>query len=136
MVCLAPRGSAVPAGTRVPLGSVAGQDLFPPVQSGIFSWLPLPRTWVWGWVVISRLQLRLPCCGLASLLERACGSPSSALQTGVLVWVGVSLWKTLWGEILWKQNQVNLPVCSVGASGATLGTVRFVAVFSISEIRR
>lgn len=35
-----------------------------------------------------------------------------------------------------EQNQVNFPVCSVGAFGATLGTVRFVAVFSISEICR
>lgn len=47
-----------------------------PVQGGILSWLPLPRSWIWGWSVISRLKLRLPCCVLAFLLERSRGSPS------------------------------------------------------------
>lgn len=72
--------------------------------------------------------------------------PAVALQTGMLVWVdalnsrccmgGCLTVESLWEEVLWKQDQVNFCVYSVGASVATLGTVRLVAVFSVCEIRR
>lgn len=77
-ICIVPLGqlSTIQAGTRLPLESGAGRVCFVPVQGGIFSRLPLPRNWIWGWSVILRLKLRLPCCVLAFLLESSCGSSS------------------------------------------------------------
>lgn len=67
------------------------------LEGDTFSWLPLPKSWIWGWSVISKL--RLPCCGLAFLLERSHCGPSCCSADWDAGWGGCSKQQVLLGWV-------------------------------------